>query len=86
MEPTFDKEQEGMLHDVHLEIYGTERNPERGLLKRFDALMAQFEPINRLYQNAKWPVRIAGGAIGLVLTGWLVDVIRQIPMALGWGK
>ena len=84
--PTFDDEKEEMLIDVHNEVFGTSRRPEQGLVKRFEMLTTRLEPVAKAFEGAKWPIRIAGAALTLVATGWLVDFIKMLPTALGLGK
>lgn len=85
-EPSFDGEREEMLRDVHNELFGTERNPERGLLKRFEAFVARLEPVARAFEGAKWPMRIIITGLGLALTGAVVDFLKSLPTILGWAK
>lgn len=80
-------EEEKELLDKHDEaLFGTKLNPSIGLVPQFKEEKEKNAPLQKLVEDAKWPLRIAG----LALTGYAVtqfgNLIEFIGRALGGGK
>ena len=73
--------------DKHKEaLFGTDLNPQIGLVPIVTKLALDVQPILKLWGLLKWPA----GILGLILSGWLVtkgtQVIERLPTLWGGGQ